>query len=264
MSENAVTKSFDPLAHRRGEPRLFIVFWTIYLLIASAISLGPLGFHGLAGTDSYRPNATLLLSLCGCGLGLLWPMVRLSQARPGRPFWAFAIDGIAIALPACVVVVSQSMPWMAAWNPYESALMIVSYITWAMFIVCALSLAMHSGTTIVGGQSWVFNATSVNALRSRGGWMTMIAVLVAVGPLCAGVMSSYTQSGWAVKVALLASPISAPYAATSREVSSMAQWGVYHPLEMVAASLPLLLIGLLGLGIGRSGVSNKTHSDGSL
>jgi len=232
------------------------VFWTIYLLVASAISLGPLGFHGLAGTDMYRPNATLLLSLCGCGLGILWPMVRLSQARPGKPVWAFALDGVAVAFPACIVVVSQSMPWMAAWSPYESGLMIVSYLTWATFIVCVLSLAMKSSKAVVGvGEvvgGWVLSGTVRRVGDSRGGWMILIALLVGLGPICACILSSYTEYGWTVKIATLASPITAPYAATSKEISTMAQWGIYRPLEMIAAGFPLILTGLLGLGVGRT------------
>lgn len=208
----------------------------------------------MAGTDMYRPNATLLLCLCGCGLGFLWPMVRLSQARPGKPIWAFIVDGVAVAFPASIIVVSQSMPWMAAWSPYESALMIVSYIAWASFIVCALSLAVRPNKGRVGESmdGWVLNATGTSPLATRGGWMACIASLQAVGPLFGSILSSYTHSPWAIKLCLLTSPVTAPYAATSIDAATVSQWGGYHPAEFAAAGFPLVFAILLVPALGRS------------
>jgi hypothetical protein len=81
--------------------------------------------------------------------------------------------------------------------------------------------------------------------------MAFIASLQVIGPLFGAIISSYTHSSWAIKLSLLSSPMTAPYAATSLEVAAKAQWGVYHPMEFVAAGFPLLLAALLPVVIGR-------------
>ncbi|MBX3410326.1 MAG: hypothetical protein KF859_10615 [Phycisphaeraceae bacterium] len=203
----------DPWAHRRGEPRLFIVCWAVYLLAASITSLGGTVWVGMVATDVYRPAARIMLGLAGLGVAVLWPMVRLCQAAPQRPVEAFAVDMTVVAMPVMVVAMAQSLPWMGAWPPQVSVVLSMVFVGWTL-IVGALLLAYFSRPE-----------------RRTPRWVCMLLVvaLAGAGPAFAWgaawawpvVPSAYADLG------LLASPITAPFEA----VRDRAWSGFYARVE---------------------------------
>jgi len=194
----------DKWAHRRGEPRLFVVLWAVYLLGASAAAMGGVGIFGLAGTDIYRPAARVMLCLAGLGLGVLWPMVRLSQARPLSPIAAFLLDAFIVVFPAIAVVISQGMPSMAAWPLGVASVIAASFGAWGVFIAGALSLYFRRIELGEGAE----------ARLPRWLWMLLIVMVVCIGPLAAlFALALDTGPEW-VGSLLMTSPVCAPFAAT--------------------------------------------------
>jgi hypothetical protein len=192
----------DRWAHRRGEPRLFIVWWTFYLLSASALSFGGMGFIGLVGFEVYRPAAVILLSMVGIGMGLLWPMVRLSQVAPSDTAGSFALDAFVLVMPALVVLAAQAMPWMAGWPASVGLSIGVSFVSWVVLIASLLHVYFATVRTL---PRWV--------------WMLVMLGLVLAGPIIAAPAAAAGVSPLVVESLLMMSPITAPFEAARDRLS---------------------------------------------
>jgi hypothetical protein len=216
---------YDRWAHRRVEPRQFVVWWSFYLLAASMISLGSLGFIGYVGFEVFRPAARILLTMSGIGIAVLWPMVRLSQEPPRSPWSAFSLDGFVMVVPALVVLATQSMPWMAGWTPIVAFAIGLSYLVWT--IVAAAGLATY------------FTRLETTVPR----WVCMLGfvLLVCAPPLAAMILGPLGLPSQAMDVMLMASPLTAAFEATS----DRAWLGVAAHVEtrhLLGAALPLMLM----------------------
>ena len=133
----------DPLAHRRAEPRAFAFLWTCWLLAVTAISIGRLGNFGLSSYEVYRPAARIMLTGVFVGCAIFWPLVRLSQERPGRPIRSFFGDLIVVVAPAAAIIASQSLPGMAGWSMAIAAYLVCYFLAWGVGIVGALTLIVN-------------------------------------------------------------------------------------------------------------------------
>ncbi len=190
----------DRWAHRRAEPRQFVVFWTLFLFLASILALGGTGFIGLVQPDLYRPAARILLAVAGTGIALLWPMVRLSQVAPDRPRASFALDAAVVVAPAVGVAMAQCLPWMAGWP--LSAGMVISTVFAAW------------GVLIGGALAWYF--THLEHAVPRWAWMALLSLAAAIGPAFALTwpdVSPENPRESRVNIALMASPITAVFEA---------------------------------------------------
>ncbi len=216
---------YDRWAHRRGEPRQLIVWWSIYLFFASMLSLGGMGYIGLVGYEVFRPATIILLSMTGIGLSILWPMVRLSQVPPTDPSGSFALDGFVVLVPALVVLAAQSMPWMAGWPATVSLTIGASYFSWSAAIAALLAIYYMRLT------SWI----------PRWLWMLHILVLVSAGPVIAAMASPLGASPKMIETLLMLSPLTAPF-----EAAADRTWlGVSARVEshhIAAAFAPLVLV----------------------
>jgi len=164
----------DRWAHRRGEPRSFAALWILYLFGATVLSLGAVGLAGLLSTDVYRPAARTLLALGAFGIALVWPMIRLSQEAPPRPFRAAAADAAIVGVSAQALVWPQALVWMAAW-PLPVALALAAlYSAWTLLIGGLLATF-----AVVGREGPGAPARPL----SRSLMMLLLVILVGAGPL---------------------------------------------------------------------------------
>jgi hypothetical protein len=132
----------DPWAHRRGEPRIFMLLWIGWLMLITAVSFASIGPRGIVDPDQARPSTRLLLLLLMCGVAFLWPAFRLCQVRPRRIIGAVLLDLVVISTPAQIVIWPQvllaywpvpvivSISWLLmAWSVLMGAVLIFAYAT---------------------------------------------------------------------------------------------------------------------------------------
>lgn len=135
----------DPWAHRRGEPRTFAFFWTMFILIAVAGSVMWVARYAALTTGAYAPAARIMLIVVGVGMTLLWPMVRLSQASPPRPVPLHAlIDTWIVLLP--IQVVLWPLVFLAGW-PASIVLGVAgNFLAWGLLTGGVLAIALSGPT----------------------------------------------------------------------------------------------------------------------
>lgn len=127
----------DRWAHRRAEPRLFVLLWTSYLFAATLLALAAVSASSVLSADAYRPAARMLIVTVAAGVVLLWPMIRLSQLLPpAGGFRPTLRDAFIVILPAQAVIWPQwnlagyplaaiacSAAWVAAWGSLVGAIL---------------------------------------------------------------------------------------------------------------------------------------------
>jgi hypothetical protein len=158
----------DRWAHRRGEPRVFVLLWTTFLFTATLLTLTGVGLGGYVTADVYRPAARMLMLTVAAGIALLWPMIRLSQDTPAHaPAAATAQDVFIVLLPTQAVIWPQY--WLAGW-PIPVLLAISALLTaWALVVGGVLALAL--GRLAGAGHA------------ARAWWMVGLLVLTTWGAL---------------------------------------------------------------------------------
>lgn len=156
-------------SHRRGEPRIFAFFWTLYLLLATIAAFWSVGAPGAPDPMALRPAARAVLAAITVGVALLWPMTRLSQeppsVRPGRIMRAVGQDLIVLLVPAQAIIWPQLA--MAAWPLPVVAALACSLTAWALLIGSLLAMAQM----LAGAR--------------RGWWMLAFVAIAGLGPLVA-------------------------------------------------------------------------------
>jgi hypothetical protein len=156
-------------SHRRGEPRVFAFFWTLYLLAATVAAFWAVGAPGAHDAMALRPAARSVLAAISVGVALLWPMTRLSQMLPSlytrriaRAVWQ---DMVVLLVPAQAIIWPQVA--MAAWPVGVVAALAASITAWAVLLGALLTLAMM----LTG--------------HRRGWWMVVFVAIAGLGPLVA-------------------------------------------------------------------------------
>lgn len=156
-------------SHRRGEPRIFAFFWTLYLLFATVAAFWSVGAPGSNDPLALRPAARAVLATITVGIALLWPMTRLSQEVPnprvGRVSRMVGQDLIVLLIPAQAIIWPQIA--MAAWPVSVVAALACSLTVWAIFLGSLLTIAI-----VITGER-------------RGWWMLVFVALAGFGPLLA-------------------------------------------------------------------------------
>jgi len=165
-----VPKHTDKWAHRRGEPRVFAFFWTLYLLGATLMGFSALGLVGGITAEVYRPVARGIIATVAIGATLLWPMTRLSQASPTRGgARAVRADMIVVLIPLQAVVWPQAI-LPAGWTPLSIGALAALCASWTVLVGGILAIAL-------GGPRLDHPATRP---APPGSWFLMILLVVLV------------------------------------------------------------------------------------
>jgi hypothetical protein len=165
----------DPWAHRRAEPRPLALLWSMYLLAACLMTLGAAVRGGIVGPDICRPATRLLLAIVGIGLAVVWPMIRLSQTRPGAsPVAGAARDALVLVAPVQLLIWPHLFPWLCGWPLPVVAALAAWSIAWATLVggLLALALVRIASDPSRHGPSHL----------SRGVWMGLFLVVALAGP----------------------------------------------------------------------------------
>jgi hypothetical protein len=260
------TRPYDPYPHRRGEPRQFVLWWTGYLLAASMISYGSGSTSfGFLGYEVTRPAATILLAMLGLGIGVLWPMVRLSQTpphaphppgeflsarhaqihAPTQPAPAFFTDCVVVTLPALVVLTAQCMPWMSGWSAPVALALAVVLVSWSVLTASLLTL--------------YFRVLMLHL--PRWAWMLVHILACTAAPLFALILISQgwnpaprleTTQSTVIQTLLTFSPVTAPFE-IARDRSWLGAAASVAPHHIVSALAPLAvaMLTLIVTGVRR-------------
>ena len=149
----------DPWAHRRGEPRFFALFWSIYLMLSALVTIFASRAIGVPLATRFRYGAAALLLLVCIGAIILWPLTRLSQRAPRHPARATGADLLVILVPMQAVV--WPMPILTGWP---------------LPVVGALALVLGAWTLLIGG--FVLWGSASRSHADRVMWM-IAAILCA-------------------------------------------------------------------------------------
>lgn len=234
----------DPWAHRRGEPRLFALGWTIYVLIAVVGSILWVARFASVSAGSYGPAARIMLVVVALGATVLWPMVRLSQISPrGSAVGHVLADVFVILMP--VQFVLWPLVVLANWPLAIVAGVAAMIAAWVVLAGGLLSLAL-SGPPVVESRD--------PRLMARTWWMAAIVGLVGLGPLCTLALIFARTSGpaWLPMI----SPLTGIPALTGIGISgpqapiSVGQWESIG--AVAAAGLVLWVIAGVRSAVGRT------------
>lgn len=226
-------------SHRRGEPRIFAFFWTFYLLLATMAAFWSVGAPRTADPMALRPAARAVLAALFVGAALLWPMTRLSQARPGPRLGAVsravAQDMLVLLVPA------QAIMWPQ-----------VAMAAWPVRVVGALASSLTAWTLLLGA---MLTAALSFERPSRAWWMLAFLGVAGLGPLVAlgpggGAEHNVDYDWW-----WMTSPITSgfeiardrPWTGASASVTAL-HW---RAIGLVAAVGAGLWAGILILGLFR-------------
>ncbi|MFG0276016.1 MAG: hypothetical protein ACF8QF_13270 [Phycisphaerales bacterium] len=214
----------DRWAHRRGEPRVLALLWSVYLFGAAISTVMRIPVLGMTDLRFVQNASRMLLLLIAVGLVVLWPMVRLSQAPPRRPLLATALD---LALLNATL---QAVVWPLTWLG-----------KWPLAVTGGVALMLLSWSMLVGGA--VACGTARRAGVGRTIWMILCVALVGGAPALA--MLAGASGGPIADELALASPLTAVYALTtgpsglSPTMDATTWTSAWAPL---VAALPLWLL----------------------
>lgn len=184
-----VPKDRADWSHRKGEPRVLVLAWTIYLMVAVIGMFGSLAATRGLTPDVMRTATRGLFVASAVGLAVLWPMVRLSQRIPGGRLAAEGLrDVLVIVAPVQAVIWPQSLWFLAAW-PLDVALAVSGVlIAWSLVIAGLIAIgwaalralgerpddpaAVYAGVAPGPGVAWF-----------RVVWMVVLLVVAFGAPL---------------------------------------------------------------------------------
>ncbi|MCA9279162.1 MAG: hypothetical protein H6815_14390 [Phycisphaeraceae bacterium] len=200
----------DKWNHRRGEPRVFALVWTCYLLLTTVMGFARLGQAPL-DVNEYRPSARIMMVGVAVGIAMLWPMVRLSQMCP--------VDGgiatVRRDLPI-ILIPMQAMLWpqiwLGRWTVGQIGITACALLVWTFAIGGLLAVALgrryrastqQSIQPIIRTPHWVWMPaiialTAVVPLVQLLGWNTRYAMMSPYTAVLHPLRNEWTQHAQAV------------------------------------------------------------------
>ena len=167
-----VPKKHRDWSHRRGEPRMFAIFWMVYLMGATVLMFSSMARAFSISTGVTRPAARTMLVVVFFGIVVLWPMVRISQQIGGRSHVGFVLrDIFVLVIPLQAVLWPQTFDILASWPVSVVLALTLFSLAWVLVIAGIIALAMGS----------IERAENGSALR--GIWMLLFLLIAAAAPL---------------------------------------------------------------------------------
>ncbi len=180
-----VPKDRADWSHRKGEPRVFALLWTAFLMAATLLMFASLSAAWVVSPEAYRPAARSLLMVVSVGVVVLWPMTRLCQAPPReRAVWATFKDMVVVIAPVQALVWPHALRMLAGWPVEVVAGLSCSMIAWGVVAGGVLALAQVSAPS----GAWA-------GLALRWVWMLVFVGMVVGAPLAMGVLGLLRVDG---------------------------------------------------------------------
>jgi hypothetical protein len=201
----------DEWAHRKGEPRVFALLWSGFLMAAALLTVFAMrGFTNI-GVRNYETAALAFITTAAVGMSLLWPMVRLSQLSPPRPLRAVLADAVVVLAPVHVIV--WPMPLLTRW-PIEVVAATATLLTgWGLLS----ALLVLIGVTGAGrwsppsGRRADDEAARSHRSRMVRSWTMAAAALAPIGAPLLDIASVALLGEGFGRAGLLLSPLTGPW-----------------------------------------------------
>lgn len=125
-------------SHRRGEPRVFALFWTMYVMAATLMMFAFAGGMGSFDVQTFRPSARIAMAVVLVGIVVLWPMTRLSQIAPAAGGVVPTLkDAVIIGFPAQAFIWPQLL--LSRW-PFMVVLALSAlFAVWTLLIAAFIA-----------------------------------------------------------------------------------------------------------------------------
>lgn len=179
-------------SHRRGEPRVLVLCWSMYLLGTLAVSFGPLAGSSSTSIEAYRQASRSLSVYWMIGLFLLAPALRLCQVVSKRPMLAAARDLLVLWVPVAALTLVQAISTLSDWPLAVVAAEASAMGAWAAVAMGVVALAawlepaVGAAIARLGAAAvLVIAALGVPAVLLAGGWLSLFEPR-AVGAAAAG------------------------------------------------------------------------------
>ncbi|MEN0021024.1 MAG: hypothetical protein AAF747_09105 [Planctomycetota bacterium] len=190
-----VSKDKPDWSHRRGEPRWFALAWTMFVLATTLTAIFSAGTPDLGSRLAYAEASKHLMVVLGVGVGLLWPMIRLSQASPAgglRGSCGAALRDVVIVLTPLVAVILPHF-LLARWPVPVVLAVACSFAAWTLLVGAMLAIAIRErGARSFGASvSWMLAFVALVA-----GVPAVVGLVVAVQPAAISVRSSASIEWW--------------------------------------------------------------------
>ena len=175
-------------SHRRQEPRGLALMWTVYLMLATVVSLAPMVLAGQLSGSVYRPAARTMMVLVAFGVAVLWPVWRASQApQRSAPVLDVARDLSVLVVPALVLLWPQVL--LAGWPVGVVGAVSVTLVVW-LFASGAVLLWWHR----FSDDGWKGRAAVAGFSVLLAGAVPL--ALLATGALALGPPGPAVSEGW--------------------------------------------------------------------
>ncbi len=180
-------------SHRRGEPRIFAFGWTLYLMAIVGLMFAQGGALTTFSAESFRPTARVTMVLLLVGGLVLWPLVRLSQARPRAGGSASTIrDLVVILVPAQALIWPQT--WLADW-PIAIVMMLGAlFFVWVLLIGGIVAIGL--GPSEARASLSAFQQEGRPLARRTRSWSLIACLVVGLAGLSAPAILDANQTGW--------------------------------------------------------------------
>lgn len=137
----APPEGYADWSHRRAEPRVLALLWMIYLMGISALMFSRLS-AGLSISPSIsQPASREMLVLASVGLGVLYPLVRLSQRSARRPIRSAIRDAVVLLVPLQAVLWPQLLIVLGGWNLDVVLALVAHFAAWTLVATGLVAIA---------------------------------------------------------------------------------------------------------------------------
>ncbi len=173
--------------------------WMVYLMALTALMFASMSGAYSISRSITRPAAQGMLIATAVGIGVVWPMVRLSQVAPQSRsvLWGMR-DLVVVAIPVQAVVLPQMFPVLAGWSVSVVLAVDAFLCAWALVITGLISMAYRS-----------IGSKPRHPGIAGGMWMMIVLAVVLAAPAVGLVSSAGTSAGVQIpRVGWLLSPVS--------------------------------------------------------
>lgn len=122
---------------------MLALLWMIYLMVVTALMFSTLSDARTVSSSISRPAARESIVLIMCGVCLLWPALRLSQAVPVRGVVNASLrDSVVILIPLVAVLWPHRLIVLGGWTNEVLIALTAHAAAWVVLTSGALALAL--------------------------------------------------------------------------------------------------------------------------